>query len=211
MTVRVHQMFLRSWWGHDTSGVLIWSYFNYLSRSSFFRFHPSSTSVLISFSPFLSLSLFLFSLFHLHLYFISIGRLISFQCVVSWLPSLPQLPPLPQRTLIWHVAQWSLSRLGAALALARSLLLSQYTRKDDAVFSLRFESRSNEFSNTPVLPFRLLVDRLCYCYCRDFFLPRHLTSFAVSMHGKLEMHVENDHLTSPCLLACSKCFIYSLC
>lgn len=99
----------------------------------------------------------------------------------------------------------------ATLTLARSLLLSQYTRKDDAVFSLRFESRSNEFSNTPVLPFRLLVDRLCYCYCRAFFLPRRLTSFAGSMHGKLEMHVENDHLTSPCLLACSKCFIYSLC
>lgn len=167
MTVRVHQMFLRSWWGHDTSGVLIWSYFNYLSCSSYFHFHPSSTSVLISFSSFLSLHLFL-----LHLYFISIGRLISFQCVVSWLPSLPQLPPLPPTENIdMACGAVKLVSAKATLTLARSLLLPQYTRKDDAVFSLRFESRSNEFSNTPVLPFRLLVDRLCYCYCRAFFYP----------------------------------------
>lgn len=62
----------------------------------------------------------------------------------------------------------------AALALAWSLVLSQYTRKNDAVFSLRLESRSNGFSNTPVLPFWLLVDRLCYCYWQAFFFTQAL-------------------------------------
>lgn len=47
---------------------------------------------------------------------------------------------------------------GAALALAWGLVLSRYTGNDDVVFGLRLESESNDFSNTPVLPLRLLVD-----------------------------------------------------
>ncbi|CAI7665388.1 unnamed protein product [Penicillium discolor] len=47
---------------------------------------------------------------------------------------------------------------GAALALAWGLVLSRYTGNDDVVFGLGLESESNDFSNTPVLPLRLLVD-----------------------------------------------------
>lgn len=47
---------------------------------------------------------------------------------------------------------------GAALVLAWGLVLSRYTGNDDVVFGLGLESESNDFSNTPVLPLRLLVD-----------------------------------------------------
>ncbi|KGO55297.1 AMP-dependent synthetase/ligase [Penicillium expansum] len=47
---------------------------------------------------------------------------------------------------------------GAALALAWALVLSRYTGNDDVVFGLALELESNDFSNTPMLPLRLLVD-----------------------------------------------------
>lgn len=47
---------------------------------------------------------------------------------------------------------------GAALALAWGLVLSRYTGNDDVVFGFGLESESNDLSNTPVLPLRLLVD-----------------------------------------------------
>ncbi|QQK46104.1 Nonribosomal peptide synthase, putative [Penicillium digitatum] len=47
---------------------------------------------------------------------------------------------------------------GAALALAWGLVLSRYTGNDDVIFGLGLESKSNDFSDTPVLPLRLLVD-----------------------------------------------------
>ncbi|KGO64186.1 AMP-dependent synthetase/ligase [Penicillium italicum] len=47
---------------------------------------------------------------------------------------------------------------GAVLALAWGLVLSRYTGNDDVVFGLSLQSESDDFSNMPTLPLRLLVD-----------------------------------------------------
>lgn len=114
--------------------------------SSFFHFQLSFTFIFLplpslflflsffisSFLHFFSLSFFLFSYVSFASLFHSIGRLISFRCVGFLAPNLAcgAVDSVPA---------------GAALVLAWRLVLSQYTRKDDVVSSLRFQSRSNVF------------------------------------------------------------------